>query len=300
MARLPVPGGDDSTWGDILNDYLIQSHNSDGTAKDASTIAKGVVQLAGDLGGTAALPTVPALSTKADTGHTHTASTITYAGSTNLSAANVEAALDELDAEKASTTDSRLSPTGMLTQFAGASAPTGWLLCDGTVVSRATYASLFMTIGTTYGAGDGSTTFNLPNLKGRAPVGLDSAQTEFDTLGETGGAKTHTLIAGEMPSHTHVQDAHNHTQNSHNHTQNSHNHGTSNSNGGGGALTGSNNPIAAGGGSFYTVGEPIGTVVIGSTTATNIATTATNQTTGGGGAHNNLQPYIVLNYIIKV
>lgn len=93
--------------------------------------------------------------------------------------------------------------SGAIALWATGSAPTGWLLCDGSAVSRATYAALFAIIGTTYGSGDGSTTFNLPNLKGRVPVGLDSAQTEFDTIAETGGAKTHTLTTGEMPAHTH-------------------------------------------------------------------------------------------------
>jgi microcystin-dependent protein len=79
--------------------------------------------------------------------------------------------------------------------FAGSTAPTGWLLCDGTAVSRTTYSDLFAITSTTYGVGDGSTTFNLPNLKGRVPVGLDTSQTEFDVLGETGGAKTHTLTS---------------------------------------------------------------------------------------------------------
>lgn len=325
MSRLPIPGSDDDTWGDILNDYLNQSHNSDGTAKDASTTSKGVIQLAGDLGGTALAPTVPALVNKADASHTHTAASITYAGSTNLSATNVEAALDELDSEKVASTDSRLSPAGIVSQFAGSSAPTGWLLCDGTAVSRTTYASLFSAIGTAYGAGDGSTTFNLPNLKGRVPVGRDAAQTEFDALGETGGAKTHTLTTAEMPSHTHVQNAHNHTQNSHNHTQNAHSHG---------GITGNDSPdhthntqvgwsewynthdwaIVNGADRSFSVSNVVPSggastrhqhsiaaeaAINQAATATNIATTATNQTTGGDGAHNNLQPYIVMNYIIK-
>lgn len=77
--------------------------------------------------------------------------------------------------------------------------PTGCLICDGSAVSRGTYSLLFAEIGTTYGTGDGSTTFNLPNLKGRIPVGRDSAQTEFDVLGEVGGEKTHLLTASELP-----------------------------------------------------------------------------------------------------
>ncbi len=66
MARLPTPGGDTNQWGDVLNDYLAQAHNSDGTAKDASSSSKGVIKLSGDLSGTASSPTVPALTTKAD------------------------------------------------------------------------------------------------------------------------------------------------------------------------------------------------------------------------------------------
>lgn len=87
MARLPEPGGDSGQWGEILNDYLRVSHNTDGTIKssllqndptpDATLTTKGVVQLAGDLSGTASAPTVPGLATKADATHTHIASDIT-------------------------------------------------------------------------------------------------------------------------------------------------------------------------------------------------------------------------------
>jgi microcystin-dependent protein len=94
-------------------------------------------------------------------------------------------------------------PTGTIVVYSGASAPTGWLLCDGSAALRSTWSGLFDVIGTTYGAGDGSTTFNVPNLNGRVPAGLDISQTEFDSLGKTGGAKTHTLSTSEMPSHAH-------------------------------------------------------------------------------------------------
>jgi microcystin-dependent protein len=218
-------------------------------------------------------------------------------------------------------------PSGSITQFAGSTAPTGWLSCDGANVSRTTYAALFAIIGTTYGAGDGSTTFNLPNMKGRVPVGYDSTQAEFDGLGETGGEKTHLLIVSEMPSHTHLQNAHNHTQNAHNHTQNAHGHSTdaqgfhAHNVGVTGSGTSSTShrhegsaTLARGilGGSllgynFVTDGQgshghniTAATPTNNATTATNNATTATNQNTGGDGAHNNLQPYIVLNYIIKI
>ena len=97
------------------------------------------------------------------------------------------------------------TPAGVITQYGGSSAPTGWLLCQGQAISRTNslYTRLFTAISTTYGAGDGTTTFNVPNLQGRIPVGRDSTQTEFDALAETGGSKTSTLITANLPSHQH-------------------------------------------------------------------------------------------------
>lgn len=95
-------------------------------------------------------------------------------------------------------------PIGAITEYAGATAPTNWLICDGSAISRSTYADLFNVIGTTYGQGDGLTTFNLPDYTGRVPVGKDTNDTDFDTLGKTGGEKTHTLTIQEMPSHSHT------------------------------------------------------------------------------------------------
>ena len=112
---------------------------------------------------------------------------------------------------------------------------------------------------------------------GRMLVGLDAAQTEFDTVGETGGAKTHTLLASEMPVHTHTQNSHNHTQDAHVHTQAS----TTTSTGG------TSNRL----GTVDTTSTAENT---GSTTATNQVATAVNQNAGSGGAHNNLPPYIVV------
>ena len=82
--------------------------------------------------------------------------------------------------------------------------PSNWKICDGSEISRTTYADLFNVIGTSYGAGDGSTTFNLPNKRGRVSVGLDSSQTEFNTIGKKGGEKTHQLKEEELPSHAHT------------------------------------------------------------------------------------------------
>jgi microcystin-dependent protein len=83
-----------------------------------------------------------------------------------------------------------VNPTGSISGYAAATAPDGWLLCDGTAVSRSTFAALFAVIGTTYGVGDGSTTFNLPDLRQRFPLGKAAAGTGA-TLGDTGGDIDH-------------------------------------------------------------------------------------------------------------
>lgn len=91
---------------------------------------------------------------------------------------------------------------GMIQMFAGSTAPTGWLICDGSAVSRTTYATLFSVIGTSYGTGDGSTTFNLPDMRGKFPLGVSSSHPITGT-GSSGGAETVTLTTNEMPSHHH-------------------------------------------------------------------------------------------------
>lgn len=78
-----------------------------------------------------------------------------------------------------------------------------WLKCDGSAVSRTEYSELFSAIGVSYGSGDGSTTFNLPNIKGKMIIGYDPDDNDFDTMGATGGAKTHTQTVNEMPAHSH-------------------------------------------------------------------------------------------------
>lgn len=82
-------------------------------------------------------------------------------------------------------------PIGTQVAYGGTVPPTGWLICDGSAVSRTTYAELFKVIGTSYGAGDGSTTFNLPNKKGRVSAGYDSSTPAYNSIGKHVGSNDH-------------------------------------------------------------------------------------------------------------
>lgn len=132
------------------------------------------------------------------------------------------------------------TPVGAVMMWLTGSIPQGWLLIDGTNRSRTTYSRLFSLWGTTFGNGDGSTTFGTPDMRQRVPVGFDSTVTAFNALGKTGGEATHVITALELPSHTHTIDhghAHNVSVNGtgaintgndntdHAHTVNSHSHG---------------------------------------------------------------------------
>ena len=121
----------------------------------------------------------------------------------------------------ASDTLEKLVPAGAMMPFAGAAAPAGWLLCAGQTVSRALYADLFAAIGTTYGAGNGTTTFALPDLRGRSVFGLDNMNgtdagrlSAANTLGGSGGSQTksgstdsYTLTLADIPAHSHDANA---------------------------------------------------------------------------------------------
>lgn len=104
-------------------------------------------------------------------------------------------------------------PTGTVLPFAGPTAPAGFLLCDGSAVSRTTYSNLRAVIGDAFGIGDGVNTFNIPDLRGRTPIGVDGSANRVtsaslnganaDTLGGTGGLETHSLTSAENGPHTH-------------------------------------------------------------------------------------------------
>jgi microcystin-dependent protein len=159
---------------------------------------------------------------------------------------------------------------GIMVPFPGGTIPSGWLLCDGSAISRTDFAALYAAIGTTYGAGNGTTTFNLPDMRGRVPVGRDAGQTEFDVLGEAGGAKTHVLTEAQMPSHQHDFNGQTMTW-------------------GQGSIGFNTQPQAY-------AGAPSGN---GLGTWQDVDGWVDTLNTGGGQAHNNLQPYRVANYIIS-
>lgn len=215
------------------------------------------------------------------------------------------------------------TPPGVMDDYAGSSAPSGWLMCDGAAVDRTTYAALFAVIGTTYGSGNGSTTFNVPNCKGKVTVGYNSAEAEFDSLGETGGVKTVTLASSEMPVHNHsASDAgHSHTATDygHGHTasdsghghgvnESAHTHTIRGSSGSGSAnLWGGASADPQGSVDSATTGISIQTGYANVSVATGYASVGiatgyasiTTGNAGSGGAHANLQPYITVNKIIK-
>lgn len=167
-------------------------------------------------------------------------------------------------------------PIGTMIAYPSDVIPDNWLLCDGREVSRTEYSELFAVLGTSHGAGDGSTTFNLPNIRGRVIAGKDGT-TEFANIGTLYGAKTHTLTVGQLPAHGHT--------------------GTTSSNGGHTHSFGSwidwytkggvSGPITTGTGAGNTsyAGDHTHTITVGNT--------------GSGEAHNNVQPTISENYIIK-
>lgn len=183
-------------------------------------------------------------------------------------------------------------PTGGILQFAGAAAPSGWLLCAGQVVNRADYLALYSVILTTYNTG-GETTlqFRLPDLRGRVPAGLDnmggSAASRINwatTLGTAGGAQTHQLTSGEsgMPDHEHNMDSASFG-------------GTGPDGYGSGGrvyIRGSDNSFGGSARALVTSNGQAFNWGIGVTGAKGGAQNASS-------GHNNMQPTILLNYIIK-
>ena len=171
------------------------------------------------------------------------------------------------DAAATATALAAAVPVGVVQMWAGEAAPAGWLLCQGQAVSRTTYAALYAVCGTAYGTGDGSSTFNLPDLRARMPIGL-SGSGAFNALGNAGGEENHTLTTAEMPSHKHPVTA------------------------------GTNMPTLG----VWPTNMAAGTGwrAISSTTGSDgTLGVVSASNTGGGSAHNNMPPYMVVNFIIR-
>ena len=160
-------------------------------------------------------------------------------------------------------------PIGMVVEFPSDNIPDNWLLCNVQAVSRTDYAELFAAIGTTWGAGDGNTTFNVPTKEGLVTVGKKANDSDFNALGKTGGEKTHTLTVAEMAAHAHGE-----------------------------------NIVSQYGYQYSLVGENgEGTQKVGYLPTLSGSEVSKKQLltddSGGGQPHNNLQPYTVSNFIIK-
>jgi len=187
-------------------------------------------------------------------------------------------------------------PSGMVVPFAGAAAPTGWLLCDGRAVSRASYPLLFAAVGTTYGVGDGSTTFNLPDLRGRMPLGKDNmggtaanrvTAAQADALGGGAGAQDRTLTTSELPAHTHSATGSSGAAGSHHHEIFP-------------ALSGHTpGPGSWLQGASYQFTGGYGDAITGDDGSHSHTISVTVQSAGSGQAFSVMNPYTTLNYLIK-
>lgn len=241
-------------------------------------------------------------------------------GSANTWGNTLNATTDKIDAQVFVNQQAGV-PVGAMTMWASATPPNNWLICDGSsLATTGTYAALFAIIG--YSFGGSGANFNLPNLTGRFPLGVGSGVS----LAATGGESAHTLLLAETPSHTHAftGTAHGHTINDppHNHvlTQSPHNHTLSDPTHAHSLPVGPINPAGytyqAGAGNAQATSGATGASGTGVTIAaananvginaamtgvTAQAATAggTNASAGADGAHNNMPPFIGVNFIIK-
>lgn len=176
-------------------------------------------------------------------------------------------------------------PAGMVVPYGGPTAPAGWLLCNGQAVSRTTYSSLYSAIGTRFGSGDGVSSFGVPDLRGRVIAGYDPSQSRLSGksggvssqyIGNSGGQEEHKLLVSQIPSH---------------------NHGGKTGWGGVHVHT-TNGPASNEGVSGVHPMTRYGTALAGTSEHAGHDHTVSSQ--GGDQAHNNVQPTLILNYIIKI
>jgi microcystin-dependent protein len=188
-----------------------------------------------------------------------------------------------------------IAPVGSMWMYGGSSAPSGWLFCDASAVSRTTYSALYTIIGTTFGSGDGSTTFNLPDLKGRTPIGAGTgsgltARARGDKVGE----ENHALSTAELASHGHSVSA---TSDNQTPTVSITDPGHTHAVAGPDQANSGSTRLAAGSTSSATGSNTTG--ITASQSAHSHTITVSQSNAGSGTAHNTMQPSICLNFIIK-
>lgn len=337
-------GGNPTTWGDIADTNFETIDNKLGDVQAISTTG-------GDTTLTSTQEIVNALSV---TGTLVSNATLTFSGRggtwlirnattgdftlTALTSGNTGVEIPQgttklvyccISSDIASTTTPASKGVGEVFATASATCPDESILSYGQAISRTTYSDLFAIVGTTYGTGDGSTTFNVPDLRGRTVAGQDdmggtsanrltdavSQSLNGDTLGDTGGEETHTMTSSELVAHTHTGPSHTHTGPSHTHTvsgttgsDGAHTHtftdnGTGNeshSRGSSSQVTGADNGSSA----DTTASDGTHTHTFSATTgadgtgATGSSGTGATGSSGSTTAFNNIQPTIILNYCI--
>lgn len=194
------------------------------------------------------------------------------------------------------------SPVGVINIYSGQNAPNGWLFCDGSEISRSTYSRLYSIIGTIYGAGDNSTTFNIPNLQELIPVG----KSTNTNLGDSGGNNTITLTTDQLPTHTHTGTTYDGGIHDHSVFDPGHSHSldrtinpdsqaydANNSNGFTSTACTTDRGVINSFSTYHSQTE----IIINDSTAHNH--TFTTQSTGNGSNINIQNKFIILNYIIR-
>ena len=196
---------------------------------------------------------------------------------------------------------------GSIYMYAGSTPPNGFLLCDGSAVSRTVYADLFAEIGTIYGSGDGATTFNVPDLSGRVIVGVSATHV----LGDVGGEENHVLIADELPVHEHTIPSHGHSHTitattpkfTHSITQPAFTYnapnGHTNSKGSSSGTRAGTSTANASRSANLAISNHAAAACTKTGSVTDCAAFDTSST-GSDNGHSNMQPFVTINHIIYV
>lgn len=240
----------------VANIPLSNGTNTAGAIKTTSTVTSN--------SGYTACPVISGVPYYKDTNTTYSNATQSKAG-----------LMSPADKTKLDNISISSMPIGSGCDYYGQTAPEGFLFADGSAISRTEYSELFEIIGTLYGAGDGSTTFNLPDKRKRMSVMLESEDTAFNTLGKTGGSVNHILTKAELPDYTLYSQAHAHS----------------------GVVT----SVSASKANTWDTNKTASSVTsVSSSKGNSASTTITVESGGSGEAINIMNPYLVCNYIIKV